>query len=118
MLAYSWPGNVAQLRGVVRRAVLFADEFVTTDYLDLELDAERRARAAMTVAEIDEADIEQGVPLKDHVRKHTAHIERQILLETLKRTGWNKAKAARILQIDYKTMQTKVKEYKLMDPQM
>jgi DNA-binding NtrC family response regulator len=118
MLAYSWPGNVSQLRGVVRRAVLFADEFVTTDYLDLELDAERRARAAMTVAEIDEADIEQGVPLKDHVRKHTAHIERQILLETLKRTGWNKAKAARILQIDYKTMQTKVKEYKLMDPQM
>ncbi|MFA6235453.1 MAG: helix-turn-helix domain-containing protein [Bacteroidota bacterium] len=36
----------------------------------------------------------------------------------MKRTGWNKAKAARILQIDYKTMQTKVKEYKLLDPQM
>ncbi|MBE0643591.1 MAG: sigma-54-dependent Fis family transcriptional regulator [Bacteroidetes bacterium] len=118
MLAYNWPGNVAQLRAVVRRAVLFADEFITTDHLDLELDAERRARASIAIAEIDENDIEQGVPLKDHVRKHTAQIERQILLETLKRTGWNKAKAARILQIDYKTMQTKVKEYRLMDPQM
>ena len=118
MLAYNWPGNVSQLRAAVRRAVLFADEFITTDHLDLELDAERRARASIALAEIDEADIEQGVPLKDHVRKHTAQIERQILLETLKRTGWNKAKAARILQIDYKTMQTKVKEYRLMDPQM
>jgi two-component system nitrogen regulation response regulator GlnG len=118
LLAYNWPGNVAQLRAVMRRAVLFADEFITTDHLDLELDVERRTRAAIAVAEIDEADIEQGVPLKDHVRKHTSQIERQILLETLKRTGWNKAKAARILQIDYKTMQTKVKEYKLLDPQM
>lgn len=118
LLAYNWPGNVAQLRAVVRRAVLFADEFISTDHLDLELDAERRARASIAIAEIDEADIENGVPLKDHVRKHTAQIERQILLETLKRTGWNKAKAARILQIDYKTMQTKVKEYKLMDPQI
>ncbi|MFZ1731040.1 MAG: sigma-54 dependent transcriptional regulator [Bacteroidota bacterium] len=118
LLAYNWPGNVSQLRAVMRRAVLFADEFITTDHLDLELDAERRARAAITVAEIDEADIDQGIALKDHVRKHTSQIERQILLETLKRTGWNKAKAARILQIDYKTMQTKVKEYKLLDPQM
>ncbi len=117
MLAYNWPGNVAQLKSVVRRAVLFAEEFVTAEQLDLEMDAERRARAALTAAEIDESDLDQGISLKDHVRKHTAHVERQILLETLKRTGWNKAKAARILQIDYKTMQTKVKEYRLQDPQ-
>ncbi|MDX9759543.1 MAG: sigma-54 dependent transcriptional regulator [Bacteroidota bacterium] len=118
LLAFTWPGNVSQLRAVVRRAVLFADEFIGTEHLDLELDAERRARASIAITEIDESDLEHGMPLKDHVRKHTAQIERQILLETLKRTGWNKAKAARILQIDYKTMQTKVKEYKLMDPQM
>ncbi|MBR9976161.1 MAG: sigma-54-dependent Fis family transcriptional regulator [Bacteroidetes bacterium] len=118
LLAYNWPGNVAQLQAVVRRAVLFADEFITTDHLDLELDAERRTRASIAFTAIDENDIEHGVPLKDHVRKHTSMIERQILLETLKRTGWNKAKAARILQIDYKTMQTKVREYKLLDPQM
>ncbi len=117
MLAYNWPGNVAQLRSVVRRAVLFAEDFITAEQLDLEVDAEKRTRAVMAMAEIDENDIEHGIPLKDHVKKHTAHVERQILLETLKRTGWNKAKAARILQIDYKTMQTKVKEYRLTDPQ-
>lgn len=117
MLAYNWPGNVAQLRSVVRRAVLFAEDFITAEQLDLEVDAEKRSRAAFAMAEIDGSDIEHGVPLKDHVKKHTAHVERQILLETLKRTGWNKAKAARILQIDYKTMQTKVKEYRLTDPQ-
>ncbi|MBR9977559.1 MAG: sigma-54-dependent Fis family transcriptional regulator [Bacteroidetes bacterium] len=118
MLAFNWPGNVSQLRSVVRRAVLFAEEFITTDHLDLELDVERRSRAQVDIAGIDESDVEKGVSLKAYMRKHTAQIERQIMLETLKRTGWNKAKAARILKIDYKTMQTKVKEYKLMDPQI
>jgi DNA-binding NtrC family response regulator len=117
MLAYNWPGNVAQLRSVVRRSVLFSEDFVTAEQLDLEMDAEKRARATMAMTEIDENDIEQGIPLKDHVKKHTAQVERQILIETLKRTGWNKAKAARILKIDYKTMQTKVKDYRLHDPQ-
>ncbi len=116
MLAYNWPGNVAQLKAVVRRSVLFAEEYISAEQLDLEMDAERRVRAVMAAADIDESTIEQGIALKDHMRKHTAQIERQILLETLKRTGWNKAKAARLLQIDYKTMQTKVKEYKLQDP--
>jgi DNA-binding NtrC family response regulator len=37
-------------------------------------------------------------------------IEREILTKTLKQTGGNKAKAARLLQIDYKTIHTKVKK--------
>jgi len=116
LINFNWPGNVAQLRTVVRRAVLFADDFVSAEQVDFEMASERSFALAMA-AEMDETDFDQGVSLKDHVRKHTSQIERQILLETLKRTGWNKAKAARILQIDYKTMQTKVKEYKLQEPQ-
>ncbi len=116
LLGFNWPGNVSQLRAVVRRAVLFADEYIAAEQLDLESESERGFMSPFT-AEVDGTDLDQGYSLKDHVRKHTAQVERQILLETLKRTGWNKAKAARILQIDYKTMQTKVKEYRLHDPQ-
>jgi len=36
-------------------------------------------------------------------------VEREIIGQVLKHTGGNKAKAARILKIDYKTMHTKVK---------
>ncbi len=116
LIAFNWPNNVAQLRTVVRRAVLFTDDFISAEQLDLEMASERHL-TAMIAPELEEIEVDQALSLKDHVRKHTSQIERQILLETLKRTGWNKAKAARMLQIDYKTMQTKVKEYKLQDPQ-
>jgi two-component system nitrogen regulation response regulator GlnG len=117
LISFKWPGNVSQLRSVVRRAVLFAEDFVSTEQLDLEMAEERRSTPAVE-AEGEDANLQDGMPLREHVKRHTAQIERQILLETLKRTGWNKAKAARILKIDYKTMQTKVKEYRLQEPEV
>lgn len=55
-------------------------------------------------------------PLKEQVRKHIAEIERQVLLDTLRKTGWNKAKAARMLQVTYKTMLKKIQDYRLDNP--
>jgi DNA-binding NtrC family response regulator len=45
------------------------------------------------------------------VRRATIAVERTVLVRVLKETGGNKAKAARRLQIDYKTIHTKLKEY-------
>jgi len=47
------------------------------------------------------------------VRQNLVQVERSILQQALRQTGGNKAKAARILQIDYKTIHTKAKEYGL-----
>jgi two-component system nitrogen regulation response regulator GlnG len=38
-------------------------------------------------------------------------IEREILVHVLRETGGNKAKAARLLHIDYKTIHSKVRQY-------
>ena len=54
--------------------------------------------------------------LRQLVRHSIMKVEEAILRETLKYTGGNKAKAARVLQIDYKTMHTKAKEYGLQPP--
>jgi two-component system nitrogen regulation response regulator GlnG len=48
--------------------------------------------------------------LKDIVSKSTAAVEREVLKRTLRNTHGNKAEAARMLQIDYKTMLTKIKK--------
>lgn len=50
-------------------------------------------------------------PLKDIKAKCLLAVERVVLLGTLTRTKGNKARAARLLEIDYKTMQYKLKEY-------
>lgn len=54
-----------------------------------------------------------GSSFKEIVRRRTMEIERAVLDQVLKLTGGNKAKAARILRIDYKTIHTKAKEYGL-----
>jgi len=45
------------------------------------------------------------------VAQNTMAIERLVLMRTMRRTNGNKAKAARLLQIDYKTIQSKLKQY-------
>ena len=49
--------------------------------------------------------------LRETVRSNTVHVERIAIVHALRRTGGNKAKAARLLQVDYKTLHSKVKEY-------
>ena len=107
---YDWPGNVHQLKSTIRRAVLHANELVEVD--DLEIPNVTRFHHQKAAYQADEGE----VALKDQVKRHIAEIERQMVLETLQKTGWNKAKASRILQITYKTMLKKVQEYNLEDP--
>ena len=57
----------------------------------------------------------QGEPwkdlsLKEIVDQSTTAVEREVLTQLLKYTGGNKAKAARLLQIDYKTIHIKLKK--------
>jgi DNA-binding NtrC family response regulator len=40
--------------------------------------------------------------------------ERDLIVRTLERTRWNRAQAARILGINYKTLYNKLKEYALL----
>ena len=63
-------------------------------------------------ADPDEADPNDlGLSLREVVRKRVCQTEREVLMQVLKRTGGNKAKAARLLQVDYKTMRTKARQY-------
>jgi len=113
LLTFDWPGNVRQLRSVIRRAVLLADTEIGEEHLGLP-PGPTTVRGAAVVSELPEE--EEGLPLKQLVRRATLDVERAALLQALKSTGWNKAKAARLLQIDYKTMHTKLKEYGIQNP--
>lgn len=112
LLAFDWPGNVRQLRSTIRRAVLLADTMIDTDHLALP--ACRRPASAAS-AEVPSV-AGNGTSLRQLVRSTVVAAERAALLHTLAKTGWNKARAARLLQIDYKTMHTKLKEYGLKAP--
>ncbi|HUU80509.1 MAG TPA: sigma-54 dependent transcriptional regulator [Acidobacteriota bacterium] len=106
LLDYDWPGNVRQLRSTIRRAVLLANDRITEKHLDMK---RAPAPGLASIGEIQGMPWE-GLSLKEIVGRHTVTVEREVLIQVLKHTGGNKAKAARILQIDYKTIHTKLKQ--------
>ncbi len=107
LMSYNWPGNVRQLRSVIRRAVLLADDIITEKHLDI-----KRA----PVPGLAFTPKIQGTPwgefsLREIVHRSVVTVEREVLVQVLKHTRGNKAKAARLLQIDYKTIHTKLKQF-------
>ncbi|MGD0886255.1 MAG: sigma-54 dependent transcriptional regulator [Thermodesulfovibrionales bacterium] len=101
LLRYPWPGNVRELRNVIRRAVLLSDSDVIRP-ADLDFLIEDREK--------ERGDI-PFLPLKELSAIAVKDIEERAITQTLELTKGNKSRAASILQIDYKTLLTKIKEY-------
>lgn len=96
---YPWPGNVRELEHVIEHAfVLCHGRVITIDHLPLEIKSYESAAKVM----------EAKIQLKD---KKTA----QEILNALNRTGWNKAKAARLLHVSRQTVYRKISQFKLME---
>jgi two-component system nitrogen regulation response regulator GlnG len=110
-----WPGNVRQLRSAIRGAVLQASKVIDVEHIEI-LDGGQTGPAGLPGSVVPQGEDWSKAPLKDHVKKHIAQIEKQIIYETLKSTRWNKAKAARVLQIAYNTLLSKISEYDLQNP--
>jgi DNA-binding NtrC family response regulator len=100
---HSWPGNVRELLHVVRQAALVAGEVIGEHDLGI--------RAATPTKTNGERPQWKGLPLREVVRQHLVVLERQVLMEAIRSASGNKAQAARMLKIDYKTIHQKLKEY-------
>jgi two-component system nitrogen regulation response regulator GlnG len=106
LYAYNWPGNVRQLRSIIRRATLLAAEMIT----DKDIELKRVEVPGLTFTPKVQGEPWRALSLRDIVQESTAAVEREVLNQVLKDVGGNKAKAARILKIDYKTIHEKIKK--------
>ena len=106
MMAFPWPGNIRQLRNVIRTMVVMCDND-TLDLRDLppEVSRVRQLQAPSASAAGYPQDEMLGRPLED--------VEREHIRKTLELTGHNRAEAAKILQIGERTLYRKIKEYGL-----
>jgi len=107
LLAYRWPGNVRELRNAMRRAVLMADDRVRPEHLTIS----RGALTAASRGRLADQARDGVVSLKEIARRSVMEVERAVIADVLTQTGGNKAEAARMLQIDYKTLLNKTKAY-------
>jgi DNA-binding NtrC family response regulator len=111
LLAYHWPGNVRQLRSVIRRAVLLADDMITEQHLGVERVSCKEVFPCLEGDQQTHGSPYGDLSLKEIKHRKIVAMEREILLHVLRETGGNKAKAARVLHIDYKTIHSKIRQY-------
>lgn len=113
---YSWPGNLRELRNVVRRAVLLTSgQLVKKETLPHEIIFERREDIPVTNNNYNNNT--QQRPLSDQpsdLKSLAEKTEREMIINTLIKVNYNKSKAATLLKIDRKTLYNKMKLYKIL----
>ena len=97
LLAHGWPGNVRQLENALERALLVCDGNVLSPE---DLPRELRAPSARV-----------SVPGDLSIPAQIAALEKRLIERALSQTDGNKAAAARVLEISYKTLLYKIREY-------
>lgn len=104
LMDYAWPGNLRQLKNLVKRATLLAADTLIhpRDFADGFTPASAPA---------DEAAPQAQAPASLHLRNSDE--ERERIIEALQQTKYNKSKAAQLLGVDRKTLYNKIKRYGL-----
>lgn len=108
LVAHAWPGNIRELRNVMRNAVVQCRGVVIElDHVRLAMGFIERARMAP------ELTVSAPIPLKKIRDAALAAIERKAIGDAMVYTNGNKAAAARLLEVDVKTLYSKLRLYGL-----
>jgi two-component system response regulator AtoC len=116
--AHDWPGNVRELENLVRRLVVLRDPAMVLGEVVSAAPRPAGANGATNGVKPGtlHASLPEDAPLKDVARRAARIAEREAILRALVRTGWNKRKAAKRLQISYKALLYKIKDCEIVDP--
>ena len=102
-----WKGNVRELENVIERAVIYADGGIIRSQ-DLGINESNIIDALAEHVPMDG-------PLHQVAEAATRIAQSRRIRQVLKQTGGNKSRAAEVLQVSYKTLLTKIKDYQLED---
>jgi DNA-binding NtrC family response regulator len=105
LINYPWPGNVRDLQNCIQSAMILArDHTITTEQLPMRI-------KGYHVAESD--TISSGNGLDENLRQINAKLEKELVLDALVKTDYNRTETAKLLKISRKTLFNKMKLYGL-----
>jgi DNA-binding NtrC family response regulator len=105
LVAYPWPGNVRELAHLMERAILLHEgPTIAVEHLGLP------ARSAAATVQVGPGTVHVdfsvgGIRLEE--------VERQLILEALNAAGWNRGRAAQLLDISKETLRYRMEKYHL-----
>ncbi len=107
---YRWPGNVRELQNCIERAVILADgDTILPRHLNLSF-----VETSPDTEPINPwAHVDMTGSLTDVTKRVTVEVERLKIEETLREAEGNKGRAAELLQVSYKSLVSKLREYRM-----
>ncbi len=100
---YHFPGNVRELENMLERAFILAgDSPVGLRHFPLLVEQKKPI-----------PEVGDGVTLKDISRAARRKAEKEAIEAALRKTKWNRVKAAGMLGVDYKTLRSKIEEFQI-----
>jgi len=105
LLSYHWPGNIRELENVARKMVALGETGLAIADL----------RVARMIPSPGAESSGRLSSLKVAAKAASRQTERELILQALERTKWNRKRAARELQISYKSLLYKLKQIETLD---
>jgi two-component system response regulator AtoC len=105
---FDWPGNVRQLENLIKQIVVRSDENVIYDTLKGPIPGGNRRGPVVDLSDDD-------FSMKKKVQLAVGEVEKLLITKVLHKTNWNRRKAAKLLDISYRSLLYKIKEYKIID---
>lgn len=115
---YPWPGNIRELENMMERMILFADgPLILAKDLPEPLKETDTVRLPLAIAPAGGHAATGDSSMKDIVKQAAAELERDLIAKALEETGGNVTQAAKKLKISRKSLQVKMKEFGLRNPE-
>jgi two-component system response regulator HydG len=115
---YPWYGNLRELKNVVKRATLLTDgELIEAKSLPFEIAHFSKLQFDKPDADADDDEDDDdefsssGISYENKLKSANIDAEYEVILGALKQANYNKSKAAKLLNIDRKTLYNKMKQY-------
>jgi two-component system response regulator HydG len=129
--SYIWHGNLRELKNVVKRAALLTDgdyiearslPFEISNFHKLQFDHVQEKSLPPTYtkiiappAQVEQVSYSRNFTESSSLKEASIDLEYELILKILKEVNFNKSKAAKMLNIDRKTLYNKIKLYQVIN---
>ena len=121
LVSFEWPGNVRQLENMIKQVVVRGDELIIVELIQ---NSRGRVPGMATSGQLagvpqtpllpdDDGGDPENYSLKDRIGRVVAREEKRLIAEVLAKTNWNRRKASEMLDISYRSLLYKIKDYNL-----